>query len=76
MSMSAKPREMEVQRSKQCHLGSGEGRDSGEERARDEDTRRRSYEIYLERAEPSGRELDDWLQAERELERGVLWQAG
>jgi hypothetical protein len=42
--------------------------------ARDENIRRRAYEIYLERAEQSGRELDDWLQAERELERGVLWQ--
>jgi hypothetical protein len=39
--------------------------------ARDEDIRRRAYEIYLERGEQPGRELDDWLQAERELERGV-----
>ena len=30
----------------------------------------RAYEIYLERGEQPGRELDDWLQAE--LERGVL----
>ena len=39
---------------------------------------RRAYEIYLERGEQQGRQLDDWLQAERELERGVLWreQAG
>jgi Protein of unknown function (DUF2934) len=36
---------------------------------------RRAYEIYLERGEQPGRELDDWLQAERELERGVLWHA-
>ena len=35
--------------------------------ARDEDIRRRAYEIYLERGEQPGRELDDWLQAEREL---------
>ena len=40
--------------------------------ARDEEIRRRAYEIYLERGEQPGRELDDWLQAERELERGVL----
>src|SRR5260221_9900729 len=33
---------------------------------------RRAFEIYLERGEQPGRELDDWLQAERELERGVL----
>jgi len=43
--------------------------------ARDEDIRRRAYEIYLERGEQPGRELDDWLQAERELEGGVLWHA-
>ena len=42
---------------------------------RDEDIRRRAYEIYLERGEQPGRELDDWLQAERELEGGVLWHA-
>jgi len=38
-----------------------------------EEIRRRAYEIYLERGEQPGHELDDWLQAERELERGVLW---
>jgi hypothetical protein len=43
--------------------------------ARDDDIRRRAYEIYLERGEQPGRELDDWLQAERELERGALWHA-
>ena len=42
----------------------------------DEDIRCRAYEIYLERGEQPGRELDDWLQAERELEGGVLAQAG
>jgi hypothetical protein len=40
--------------------------------APDEEIRRRAYEIYLERGEQPGRELDDWLQAGRELERGVL----
>jgi len=34
----------------------------------DEQVRLRAYEIYLERGERPGRELDDWLQAERELE--------
>jgi hypothetical protein len=29
----------------------------------------RAYEIYLERGGFPGNELDDWLQAERELER-------
>ena len=39
---------------------------------RDEEIRRRAYEIYLERGEQQGGELDDWLQAERELEHGGL----
>jgi hypothetical protein len=38
-----------------------------ENAARDEKIRRRVYEIYLERGEQSGRELDDWLQTEREF---------
>ena len=43
--------------------------------ARDEEIRRRAFEIYLQRGEQPGRELDDWLQAERELERGVRARA-
>jgi len=39
---------------------------------RDEEIRRRAHEIYLERGEEPGRELDDWLHAGRELESGVL----
>jgi DUF2934 family protein len=35
--------------------------------ARDEEIRRRAYEIYLERGEQPGGELDDWLQVELEL---------
>ena len=36
--------------------------------AHDENTRRRAYEICLERGGQPGRELDDWLKAEREFE--------
>jgi hypothetical protein len=43
--------------------------------ARDDEIRRRAYEIYLERGEQPGRDLDDWLQAERELEGGTLSRA-
>jgi Protein of unknown function (DUF2934) len=43
--------------------------------ASDEDIRRRAYEIYLERGEQPGRELDDRLQAERELKRAGLSRA-
>ena len=31
------------------------------------DIRCRAYEIYMARGEQAGRDLDDWLQAEREL---------
>ena len=32
-----------------------------------EEIRLRAYEIYLERGSLSGDEIDDWLQAEREI---------
>jgi hypothetical protein len=51
------------------------GETSGRNSARDEEIRRRAYEIYRERGEQPGHDLDDWLQAERELERGVLRRA-
>jgi hypothetical protein len=35
--------------------------------AREQEIRRRAYEIYLERGEEPGRDLEDWLQAEREI---------
>ena len=34
--------------------------------------RRRAYEIYLERGGLPGRELEDWLQAEYELQNAAL----
>jgi Protein of unknown function (DUF2934) len=43
--------------------------------ASDEEIRLRAYEIYLERGETPGLELDDWLQAERELQDGKLSRA-
>jgi hypothetical protein len=42
---------------------------------REEQIRLRAYQIYLERGQEPGRDLDDWLQAERELERGLLSRA-
>ena len=36
-----------------------------------EEIRIRAYEIYMERGGQPGYDLDDWLQAERELERKV-----
>ena len=40
-----------------------------------EEIRGRAYEIYLDRGGQPGGEMDDWLQAERELEGGVLSRA-
>jgi hypothetical protein len=43
--------------------------------AREEEIRRRAYEIYLEGGEQPGRELDDWLQAEHELGHRLVLRA-
>ncbi len=34
----------------------------------EEQIRRRAHEIYLERGDADGSEIDDWLQAEREIQ--------
>lgn len=39
--------------------------------ALDEEIRRRAYQLYVERGEEHGRDLDDWLQAKREFEGEV-----
>jgi hypothetical protein len=38
---------------------------------REELIRRRAYELFLERGQVSGQELDDWLQAERQIESQI-----
>jgi hypothetical protein len=43
-----------------------EERDRLLDSAREQEIRRRAYEIYLERGAHPGHELADWLQAERE----------
>jgi hypothetical protein len=40
----------------------------------DEEIRRRAYEIYLERGDLPGDEMDDWLRAERELQKVALFE--
>ena len=35
--------------------------------SREQEIRNRAYEIYLQRGGQSGYELEDWLQAEREI---------
>ena len=37
----------------------------------EERVRRRAYELYVERGNESGSELDDWLQAEEEILRAA-----
>ena len=43
------------------------GKDERENLASEREIERRAYEIYLERGEQPGRDVDDWLQAEHEL---------
>ena len=44
---------------------------SAKRRPTEEEIRSRAYEIYLERCDLPGSELDDWLRAERETESAV-----
>ena len=39
---------------------------------RDQKIRSRAYERYLERGQEAGHDLDDWLQAEREIDEGSV----
>jgi hypothetical protein len=75
MSMSSKPKRNGSTESQASSTQAETGEVSAGNSARGEEIRRRAYEIYLERGEQPGRELDDWLQAEGELERGVLRRA-
>jgi hypothetical protein len=43
-------------------------------RATEEAIRTRAYEIYLERGDEAGSDLQDWLRAEAELQRGMAAQ--
>jgi hypothetical protein len=65
MNMSSKPR---TTKSAAEVSHAEDGTLPAESSARDEETRCRAYEIYLQRGQQAGGELDDWLQAERELD--------
>ena len=73
LSMSSKPKGNE---STGPHATPTQAAETGEasvgNSAPDQEIRRLAHEIYLERGEQQGRELDDWLQAERQLEGGAL----
>jgi hypothetical protein len=47
-----------------------------EELSLDERVRRRAYELYVARGNESGSELDNWLQAEEEIQRAEEQAAG
>ena len=69
--MSSKPNRKRIAELQATSTQAKTGKVSVVNSTRDEEIRRRAYEIYLERGEQPGRELDDWLQAERELKRGI-----
>ena len=75
MRMSSKPNRNEITESPATSTKAETEEASVGNAARDEKIRFRAYEIYLERGEQPGRDLDDWLQAEHELKRGVLRRA-
>jgi hypothetical protein len=72
MSMSSKPSRKRIAVLQVTSTQAKTGEVSLGNSTGDEEIRRRAYEIYLERGEQPGRELDDWLQAERELKRGMF----
>ena len=70
--MSSKPKRSKITETLVSSIQVGTPEASLGNSASDEYIRRRAYEIYLDRGEQSGRQLDDWLQAERELRPGAL----
>ena len=56
-------------------IGEEKAAGAGGNSALDAEIRRRAYELYVERGEEHGRDLDDWLQAKREFEDGAHWPA-
>ena len=72
--MSSKP--STIRESKQPSTEGGKEERSVANPARDEEIKLRAYEIYLERGEEPGRDLEDWLRAERELARHEITPLG
>lgn len=50
------------------------GKDTGGRRIDDAEIRARAYELYRDRGEEHGHDVDDWLRAEEEIERQYHWQ--
>ena len=75
MRTSSKPNRNEITEPQATSTQEKTGKVSVGKSVRDEEIRHRAYEIFLERGEQPGRDLEDWLQAERELERRLLGRA-
>jgi hypothetical protein len=73
--MSSKPKRIESLEPQATSAQAETGEVSVGNVVGDDQIRLRAYEIYLECGEQPGRELDDWLQAERELESEPLSRA-
>lgn len=72
MSVSSKPKRIGSGEPPAASTQAATGETSLGNVARDEKIRLRAYELYLERGGQPGLELDDWLQAELELQGGAL----
>jgi hypothetical protein len=57
----------EAKNSDSSERGEAQEQDRSLDLTREEKIRRRAYEIYLDRGGEPGHDLEDWLQAEREL---------
>jgi hypothetical protein len=67
--MSSKSKEHQSVESQAASAPQGEAvKTSAADSPRLEEIRIRAYEIYIERGGQPGHDLDDWIQAERELE--------
>jgi hypothetical protein len=66
--MSSKPRRSASMEAETTSTQATASEVQVENSTREEEIRIRAYKIYVERGEQPGRELEDWLQAERELE--------
>src|SRR6266478_1250407 len=77
ISMSSKPKRIEITKPQATFTQSGTEEVSVGNSACDEEIRRRAYEIYLERGEQPGRDLDDLAPSRtRTRARGTLARAG
>ena len=65
--MSSKPQRSASKETEPTSMQATTSEVQVENSTRDEEIRRRAYEIYLERDEQQGRDLDDWLRAKSEL---------